>query len=705
MHDDSAPRALARPFDSLPRVLASIAHARLRRSLAALGTAIGCALAFAPLCVPASAQRPATWDATIETPGGALSFQFEFAADPAQGAWVLSAGQRVALEPRRTSERALVLAVPPYEARIELEFEPAGDALRGTWIRGGPGDPVELPLSARRASAERAATPAPAAANEPALAPRWRVRFASHERLVIGDFAAEANGAARGTLRTSTGDYRWLAGHWRAGELELGCFDGVRAHLVRARLGEDGKLRGDFWSGSRWHDTFEAEADAALALPDAFELTPLEPGVLPEELAYLDASGAIAWLADPRYAGRARVLWLLGSWCPNCNDEARDLAGLLARHGERGLSVLGLGFEYEAPREQQLARLTSFARRHALEVPIVLAGPADKPLAARAMPLVRELHAWPTTLFLNAQGELRAAHTGYAGPATGAQHEQQLERFEAQIEQLLAEFADGARSATPLSPAELAARPEASVQELAARWLCAHDWIEVGAAVPRTLRFELRASPQGAPELVAASLEGLGPAAAGLPRHEVEAELCAASVRVGGELYLLDRAARALRDPASLAHRFVPLGHSPTPQLDLRGLRHHHALPEAIAHADWVLRREAAFALADRSAPWLHAHAPRALELVRDADARVRAAAALALGQRQPDGAREALLAAALDRSPAVRREAVRALLARWPQRAEVRARLAELERDPDPLVRELVAAAPQDASAAPPAR
>jgi len=683
------------------RSSASIARSIARMSLVALA-----ALALALSGATARAQQAVPWDASIETPGGPLRFQFEFAQDPARGAWVVSAGQRVALEPRRTSERALVLDVPPYDARIELEFAATGDALQGKWIRGSRGEPIELALSARRASAapKSAAQPELAAPGEPALAPRWRVRFASHERLVIGDFAVDPSGAASGTLRTSMGDYRWLAGHWRAGELELGCFDGARAQLVRARLGEDGKLRGDFWSASRSHDTFEAEADASLALPDAFEITALEPGLLPEELAYRDAAGEIAWLADPRFAGRARLLWLLGSWCPNCNDEARDLAGLLTRHGARGLSVLGLGFEYDAPREQQLARTASFARRYALEVPILLAGPADKPLAARAMPLVRELHAWPTTLFLNAQGEPRAVHTGYAGPATGAEHERQLERFEAQIEHLLAEAANGAQSATPVAPSVFEAQPGASVLELAARWLAAQDWIEVGAPTPRTLRFELRADATGAAERVAATFEGLGPAAARIRLHEVPAELSAASVRVGGELYVLDRAARVMRDPASLAHRFVPLGHSPTPQLDLNGMREHNRLPEAIGHADWVLRREAAFVLADRTAPWLHAHAARALELVRDADARVRAAAALALGERRPEGAREALLAAALDRSPAVRREAVRALLAHWAERAEVRARLAELASDPDPLVRELVTGAPSASSSNAPA-
>jgi peroxiredoxin len=708
MQSDSVPRT--RFLSSGPKSTMCNARGGARWRSAAL-----CALLSTLLLAPAAAQRAQptrAWDAEIQTPGGPLRFQFEFASDPAQGAWILSAGQRVALEPRPGTERTLVLEVPPYDARIELEFAAAGDALNGTWIRGARGEPIELPLSARRASAAPAAAApaAPAAAqesaHEPALAPRWRVRFAAHERLVIGDFSVDATGAARGTLRTSMGDYRWLAGHWRAGELELGCFDGARAHLLRARLGEDGALRGDFWSGSRSHDTFEAHADAQLALPDAFELTPLEPGLLAEELAYLDARGELAWLADPRHAGRARVLWLFGSWCPNCNDEARDLAGLLARHAARGLSVLGLGFESDAPREQQLARMASFAQRHALELPLLLAGPADKPLAARAMPLVRELHAWPTTIFLNAQGEVRATHTGYAGPATGTEHELQLERFEAEIERLLAEAADGARSATPVAPEELAAhpgasslelatRPTASVLELAARWLCAHEWIEVGAATPRTLRFELRADVQGAAELLSASFEGLGPAAARVRKHEAGAELCAASVRVGGELYVLDRAARVLRDPGSLAHRFVPRGHSPTPQLDLRGLRHNHALPEAIEHAEWVLRREAAIALADPTAPWLHAHAPRALELARDADARVRAAAALALGARQPEGALDALLAAALDRSPAVRREALRALLARWPAQAAVRARLAELASDPDPLVRALLAPAP----------
>jgi len=49
------------------------------------------------------------------------------------------------------------------------------------------------------------------------------------------------------------------------------------------------------------------------------------------------------------------------------------------------------------------------------------------------------VRAFPTTLFLDGSGKVRAVHTGFSGPATGPEHDKLRSDFERLIESLLAE--------------------------------------------------------------------------------------------------------------------------------------------------------------------------------------------------------------------------------------------------------------------------
>jgi hypothetical protein len=61
--------------------------------------------------------------------------------------------------------------------------------------------------------------------------------------------------------------------------------------------------------------------------------------------------------------------------------------------------------------------------------------------ASRWFPLIDRIRAFPTTLFLDGDGRVRAVHTGFAGPATGEEHRILRDEFERRIESLLREAA------------------------------------------------------------------------------------------------------------------------------------------------------------------------------------------------------------------------------------------------------------------------
>src|SRR6185369_2510347 len=109
-----------------------------------------------------------------------------------------------------------------------------------------PGGPETLAFAARRGEAPRfsGAVDPPAYAVPPSIDGDWSAMFTTDAGPT---FAAQGVLASKGegieaTFLTDTGDFRWLAGRYERGRLELSCFDGAHAFLLRADVGADGAL-------------------------------------------------------------------------------------------------------------------------------------------------------------------------------------------------------------------------------------------------------------------------------------------------------------------------------------------------------------------------------------------------------------------------------------------------------------------------------
>jgi hypothetical protein len=77
------------------------------------------------------------------------------------------------------------------------------------------------------------------------------------------------------------------------------------------------------------------------------------------------------------------------------------------------------------------------AARHGVCWPLLVAGLADKDKATASLGLLDKVRAFPTTIFLDEQGQVRAVYTGFSGPATGAAYAEQHTEFVRVIEGLL----------------------------------------------------------------------------------------------------------------------------------------------------------------------------------------------------------------------------------------------------------------------------
>lgn len=397
------------------------------------------ALAGAPL---GDELRLGSWHAWLDTPGGPLEFGLELAhGEHGYSAWLVNRDERIPVARVAFAEGELALTFDPYDSELRARPSDDGTRLEGEWKkRSGPERWTRLAFHAGQP--EPRLGPAPAAPGTRELAPsRWALDFESSEDPAVLVVTSTEAGL-RATILTTTGDYRYLAARDDVasdahGPVALACFDGAHAFLLRAAWSEDGSLAGDFWSGDRWHETWTARLDPKAALPDPFGLTRASSAAKLAELCFPDTRGERTCLDGPGLAGKARLIVLLGSWCPNCNDEARLLAELDRRYRERGLAIVGLAFELTGDPERDARQVERFAERHALTFPLLVAGTSDKADASRALPLVDRVRAFPTTLFVRKDGSVRAVHQGYCGPATGAEHDKLREDFERLIAELL----------------------------------------------------------------------------------------------------------------------------------------------------------------------------------------------------------------------------------------------------------------------------
>jgi thiol-disulfide isomerase/thioredoxin len=263
----------------------------------------------------------------------------------------------------------------------------------------------------------------------------------------VGIFRKEADSdKAYGTFLTTTGDYRYLSGNivkMRDGKdhLQLATFDGSHGWLFDATSPDGFKtLTGDFYSGKSGHETWTAKLAPNAKLPDANALTGMKPGQKRLDFLFpnIFEGGSIS-PTDIKYKGKVVVVQVLGSWCPNCMDETNFLAPWYEQNKQRGVEIIGLGFERTPDQKLAAQKLLKMKQRMNIGYDLAVAGMANKDSASKALPQLAGVLAFPTTIFLDKKGEVRKVHTGFSGPGTGKYYEQEKADFTRTIDQLLAE--------------------------------------------------------------------------------------------------------------------------------------------------------------------------------------------------------------------------------------------------------------------------
>jgi len=406
----------------------------------------------AQLSIPEShsALPQGAWHAWLDSPGGDLAFGLELQGAPgAYESWLVNGVERIAVPSTVWDDdtQEMVFSIPHYDSEIRASMSLDGKRLDGIW-RKRRGLKKWSEMNFHAAAGAPSMTPMPArpgdhvdhaADGSSNLEGRWAVQFESSDDIAVGIFREGEDHSMSGTFMTTLGDYRFLAGRHRGPLLELSCFDGAHAFLFKAMLDSEQKLVGHFWSSDSWHETWTAQPNANIELPDSFDEVHWNADFDLSTLEYPDHTGAMRSLADPSLQGKVRIISIFGSWCPNCNDEAELWSELSRTYADRGLQIIGLAFELTGDQKRDLRQVQRFRKLHALEYPVLLAGVADKDKAQKAFPAVDRIKSYPTAIFLDHEGKARAVHSGFAGPATGRAHQRLRDAYIDLIETLLTE--------------------------------------------------------------------------------------------------------------------------------------------------------------------------------------------------------------------------------------------------------------------------
>ena len=378
------------------------------------------------------------WNAKIDMPGGQLPFIFKIESIKKNlSATIINNEEKIDIKEISFVNDSLNLYLPAFNTRLKLIFNSDKDMLSGnlTLLKSGGVKQIMRVV----------ATPFKEKVTENKydinVNGKWSINFKDEDNnntVAVGEFY-QTEDKVTGTFLTTTGDYRYLNGFVNNNELQLSTFDGAHVFLFKAKLNVNGKLVGDFWSGTKWHESWIGVKNDKASLPDEDSLTYLKKGYTKLEFSFEDINGNNVSLTDEKYKGKVVLVNLAGSWCPNCHDEARFLSEYYDQNKNRGLEIIALMFENYNDKNKNIKQIKRFKEKFNIKYDLLYAGINNKGKAAELLPMLNTVLAFPTTIYIDRKGNVRKISTGFSGPGTGKYYIKFQEKFNNFLNKLLKE--------------------------------------------------------------------------------------------------------------------------------------------------------------------------------------------------------------------------------------------------------------------------
>ena len=125
------------------------------------------------------------------------------------------------------------------------------------------------------------------------------------------------------------------------------------------------------------------------------------------------------------YKGKVTIVDVWGTWCPPCREEIPHFVDLYKRYNAKGLEIVGINCNEKGPAAEVRATIKAFVAETKIPYKCVL---NDEKTEEK----IPGFQGYPTTLFLDRSGKVRAMTVGYVAKA----------KLEAIVSTLLAEPAE-----------------------------------------------------------------------------------------------------------------------------------------------------------------------------------------------------------------------------------------------------------------------
>jgi len=276
--------------------------------------------------------------------------------------------------------------------------------------------------------------------NKKLITNRWKFTFSpdkDNESFSIGLFNSIGQNEIGATFRTNTGDYGFMHGGYKAGNIVLSTFNGSRAYLLEAELSND-SVKGVLYAGNHSKTIIEGVLDNDFELADEYSLTSLKNNSQKFDFSYENTVGKLISIDDDFYDGKSMVIQFMGSWCPNCLDESKFYVDYIKENDLKDIEFVALAFEYAKTKGRALKSILKLKNELKINYPILLVqyGSSDKEKALEKFPMLNNIISYPTTIFLDRNKEVIKIHTGFNGPATGEKYLEFVKEFDKTIKSM-----------------------------------------------------------------------------------------------------------------------------------------------------------------------------------------------------------------------------------------------------------------------------
>lgn len=363
---------------------------------------------YAPLAAASPlASIDGLWHAAVKLPAGELvPFQVELASGGSAGALV-NGNERIRSNKGSFDGSRLRLEFWDWDGVLEARLD--NGRWTGAFTRQRRKEKLTRPLEAQRAPILKPMRP-------PAIdaSGDWILQV---DKAVWRATFRQKGAQIEGTLIPVTGDYGLLTGFVDGDTLRLSRFDGIRTELVEARLA-GGVMTGRIDAALAF--TARRTAEASARPDDAAALTRMKNPAESFRFSFPDLDGKP--VSEAAFRGKALIVSIMGSWCPNCHDEVELLKELWNRYHAQGLEIVSVAFEYTGDTARDVRQIRRFVARHGIPWTVLYAGSTEE--AESKLAQLENFRAYPTSLYVGRDGIVRATHAGFDGPSTGAAHRQ-----------------------------------------------------------------------------------------------------------------------------------------------------------------------------------------------------------------------------------------------------------------------------------------